>query len=270
MKNSVFAPTQTLRAVLSIVLLALFAVGCAPAATATPIPIVDLGTTTAGNSGSVKASAEVVPSLQTKLSFPIAGPLKEVTVKEGDMVEAGQVLANLDTPDLEYAVVQAQDAAYSAEATSKFWAKRTDHAPEQREEELDKFKAAKLAVETAKAQLAQGTMYAPFAGTVTSVEVMPGEYVSPGQVVIVLAKLDDLQIETIDLGELNIAAVKIGQPASVSVEALNETYSGKVTAISPIYNTIGGDTVFKVTIKLDQQQKSLLWGMSADVEINTQ
>jgi multidrug efflux pump subunit AcrA (membrane-fusion protein) len=89
-------------------------------------------------------------------------------------------------------------------------------------------------------------------------------------VIIKLAKLDDLQIETTDLSELNVAAVKIGQPAKVFVEALNENFSGKVTAISPISDTIGGDVVFKVTIQLDEQPKDLLWGMSADVEINVE
>ena len=67
-----------------------------------------------------------------------------------------------------------------------------------------------------------------------------------------------------------MAAVKIGQPATVFVEALAEEFPGKVTAISPISDTIGGDVVFKVTIQLDEQPEDLLWGMSADVEINVE
>jgi len=43
-----------------------------------------------------------------------------------------------------------------------------------------------------------------------------------------------------------------------------------VTSISPIADTIGSDVVFKVTIKLDEQPKNLLWGMSTDVEINVE
>jgi hypothetical protein len=79
-----------------------------------------------------------------------------------------------------------------------------------------------------------------------------------------------LQIETIDLSELNVAAVEIGQPATVFVEALEEEFLGEVTTISPISETIGGDVVYRVTIRLEEQPMELLWGMSADVEIQTE
>jgi HlyD family secretion protein len=42
-----------------------------------------------------------------------------------------------------------------------------------------------------------------------------------------------------------------------------------VTDISRISSTVGGDVVFKVTINLDEQPQGLLWGMSADVKIET-
>jgi multidrug resistance efflux pump len=116
----------------------------------------------------------------------------------------------------------------------------------------------------------QTTLVAPFAATVISVQVQPGEYVNPGQAIIWLAKLDELLIETSDLSELNVAAVKLGQPAAVFVEALNQEFQGEVIAIAPISGTIGGDVVFKVTIKLDDQPDALLWGMSADVEIKVE
>ena len=82
--------------------------------------------------------------------------------------------------------------------------------------------------------------------------------------------LENLQIETTDLSELNIATVEVGQPASVYVEALDEEFPGKVTAISPISETIGGDVVFRVSIQLDKQPADLLWGMSTEVTIDTQ
>ncbi len=85
-----------------------------------------------------------------------------------------------------------------------------------------------------------------------------------------LAKLDNLQVETTDLSELNVASVKIGQAATVHIEALGKEIPGVVTAISPISDKIGGDVVFKVTIQLNEQPKELLWGMSADVEIQTE
>ena len=67
-----------------------------------------------------------------------------------------------------------------------------------------------------------------------------------------------------------LTASEVGQPAMVSVEALGDEFPGTVTAISPISNTLGGDVVFKVTVELEGKPPGLLWGMSADVDINVQ
>jgi hypothetical protein len=48
---------------------------------------------------------------------------------------------------------------------------------------------------------------------------------------------------------------------------MNESFSGKVTGISPKAYTDGGDVVFKVTIAFDQQPENLLWGMTALITI---
>jgi RND family efflux transporter MFP subunit len=256
---------------------------CGSAATATPIPPIALGTTNASALRQVKASAVVVPMQESRLSFVISGLVEEVAVKEGDKVEAGQKLVQLDTTELEFDIVAAKAALSSAEIDAQiqrqprkkfnldtFKFTYLSAPPEKIQAADSKVDQMRSALEVAKASLAQGTLVAPFAGTVTTVDVQTGEYVNPGQVIITLAKLDELQIETTDLSELNVAAVKIGQLATVFVEALNDNFPGKVTAISPISNKIGGDVVFKVTIKLDEQPEALLWGMSADVEINTQ
>jgi RND family efflux transporter MFP subunit len=244
--------------------------GCAPAATPAPIPPVTLETAPSEVS-SVQASAEIVPVQQASLSFLLSGPVKEVNVAEGELVEAGQILASVSSPDLEYGLLQAEAALRSAEFDHVYWQlPRTNRPPERRELAEQELVAAQKSLETASAELAQTQLVAPFAATVVSVAVGPGEFVDPGQVVIVLAKLDQLQVETTDLSELNIAAVELGQPATVFVEALNEEFPGEVAAISPISDIIGGDVVFKVTIEFKGQPVGLLWGMSADVEINVE
>jgi hypothetical protein len=53
------------------------------------------------------------------------------------------------------------------------------------------------------------------------------------------------------------------------VKALNQDFTGKVTAISPLADTLGGDQVYKVTIDLNKVPASLLAGMSVVVQINT-
>ena len=189
------------------------------------------------------------------------------------MVEAGQILASLSSPDLEYGVLEAEAAVRVAEFDYEYWKlpRRVQNKVVERgpvaEKELE---VTRRSLDTANAELTQTKLVAPYGATVVSIEVQPGEYVRPGQVVIVLARLNKLKIETTDLSELNVAVVEIGQPASVYVEALDEKFPGEVTAISPISETIGGDVVFRVTIQLDEQPDNLLWGMSADVEIQTE
>lgn len=263
--------------------LVLTVTGCSSAATATPIPTISLGGAETSVSNQVKASAVAVPAQESRLSFVISGMVEDVTVKEGDQVEAGQVLIKLDTTEQEFDIVAAQAALTSAELDAQIQKQRRRKfdfgtfnfkyvsTPGEKIQAADaKVHQMQSALEAAKASLAQATLLAPFGGTVVRVDVAPGEYVQPKQVLIKLARLDELHIETTDLSELNIAAVKIGQPATVFVEALDENFKGTVTAISPISETIGGDVVFKVTIQLDEQPKDLLWGMSADVEINTE
>ncbi len=261
----------------------LVVVGCSPAPTTTPIPVILPDASDTSAPSQVKASAVVVPAQESRLSFVISGLVEDITVAEGDQVQAGQALVKLDTSELEYDVISAEAALTSAEIDAKMQRQREKkfnfqtfkfvHVSPPAEKILaadSRVEQSRYALEVAKASLAQGTLLAPFEGTVVEVNISPGEYVQPAQVVIVIVSLENLQIETTDLSELNIAAVQVEQPARVFVEALNEEFPGKVTAISPVSDTIGGDVVFKVTIQLDEQPKGLLWGMSADVEINVE
>ena len=254
---------------------------CGPSSTPTSLPPVLLDAPDASTSSLVKASGVVVPIKEARLSFVISGMVEDVTVKEGDQVQAGQELVRLDTTELEYDIVTAKAALTSVEIDAKLARMRDKQynvlkqkfiqisPPGEQIEAADaRVEQSQHALEAAEAAIAQGTLMAPIDSTVIAVNVMPGEYVQTAQVVIELADLNHLQIETTDLSELNVPAVKIGQPAMVFVEALNDNFPGRVIAISPIADTIGGDVVFKVTVELDEQPKSLLWGMSADVEIN--
>jgi HlyD family secretion protein len=122
-------------------------------------------------------------------------------------------------------------------------------------------------LDLAQINLTEGTISAPFTGTVASLDVIPGEFVPSDQAVLTLATLDTLQLETTDLSERDIAKVKIGAPVEIFVEALNETLRGEVVRISPRAEDVGGDVVFKVTIAFDKQPENLLWGMTAEVTI---
>ena len=128
---------------------------------------------------------------------------------------------------------------------------------------------AEAALGAARAALDQATLRAPFAGEVASLEMEPGETVVPGQVVLVLADLSCLQVETTDLSERDVALVAVGQRATVQVEALGVEIGGRVASIASQAEVIGGDVVYAVVVELDEQPPGLRWGMSAEVEIIT-
>ena len=128
---------------------------------------------------------------------------------------------------------------------------------------------AKAALQAVQVALDQATLRAPFAGTVAALEVSAGETVLPGQIVLTLADLSHLQVETTDLSERDVDEVAVGQQATVYVEALGSEVVGRVVRIEPRASKIGGDVVYTVVVGLDEQPPDLRWGMSVDVEITT-
>jgi membrane fusion protein (multidrug efflux system) len=227
----------------------------------------------------------IVPKQVLELGFLVSGIAKDIPVKEGDSVKAGQTLIVLDTPNLEFAVTEAQANLRAAQAQAEIRSNeiikkyiinykkltvkklRLSVPHEVIEIANASVQRAQASVEVAQANLAQGTLIAPHDAVVASLRVIPGEFVQSDQAVITLATLDDLQVETTDLSERDITNVHIGDPVNIFVEALNKNISGKVISISPIADTVGGDVIFKITIAPDTQLKGLLWGMTAEVEI---
>ncbi len=265
------------------VILSMALAGCAaptPAVLPTSLPTIPV-TTSSSTSSSVTASAVVAPAQTSQLGFLLSAPVKEVDVKEGDNVKTGQTLVVLNTPDLSLSVDAAQAALVSAQAKAiiRRYQKKTTNAdgkevylsgpPELRRIADIQVVQAQAALETAQAMLAQGTLVAPYNGAVVSLNIVPGQLVQAGQVAAVIGDLAHLQIETTDLSERDIAGVQIGQTAAIHIKALNQDFIGKVVAIAPIATKHDADWVYKVTIEFDKPPQNLLWGMSADVTIQT-
>ena len=237
----------------------------------------------------VTASAIIVPAQVSDLGFLIPGIAMDVPITEGETVRAGQTLIVLDIPDLHFAVSEAEAGLRAAQAQLQI----------RRNEVIKKFEVvyrrdkvlvnklrlgvpheviemaegdvqrAQASLEIAQATRTQGTLTAPFDGTVASLHVIPGEFIAAHQAVVTLATLNTLQVETIDLSERDIPNVHVGDSANIFIEAINKNISGKVITISPKADTVGGDVIFKVTIAPDGQPAGLLWGMTAEVEIQS-
>jgi RND family efflux transporter MFP subunit len=241
--------------------------------TAIPTISLDDGNTPSGNQtanpGTVSASAVIVPVKDLQLSFSTVGKVTAVNAKVGDEVQAGDTLVTLDTIILEAKVREAEAGVLAAEAQIRYL-NRLATDPLHYESAAAELARAQALLESAKATLAaQSTLAAPIDGTIISVDISPAETVVPGQVVIVLADLSKYQIKTTDLSERDVTRVQIGQPARVYIEALHEEFGGEVSDIERVSSTLGGDVIFQVTIELHQQPQDLLWGMSADIQIET-
>ena len=279
MKRSLWTMLATSMALIII----LTACGTSPSATptSTTSPAAPQTNNFSSSAGDVIASAIVVPEQQAQMSFVISAPVKEVLVKEGDAIKAGQPLIVLSTLDLELSVKEAELAVRSAQlqvdrANDPYKKRREDGNVvyiagylERRQEVESKLRAAQASLDAAKSNLAQGTLLAPFDGTVVDINIGAGEVTQPGKVVITVGEVARMQIETTDLSERDVPNVKVGQTATTYIESLKTTINGKVTSVSPISNTVGGDVVYKVKIAMDKQPAGLLWGMSAEVHIQT-
>ncbi len=128
--------------------------------------------------------------------------------------------------------------------------------------------AVQAARDLAAEQLKTAKLTAPFAGTVTEIDLNAGEYAAPGTVIVRLADTTKWQIETTDLTELNIANVSEGSPVALTFDALPDLQlSGKVTEIGSYGATRQGDIVYTVVVTPDQQDPRLRWNMTAKVSI---
>jgi multidrug efflux pump subunit AcrA (membrane-fusion protein) len=126
---------------------------------------------------------------------------------------------------------------------------------------------AQAVLAAAEAKLEDLELRAPFSGTVSEVNVRLGEWVNPGQPVFVVADLADLQVETTDLNEIDAARVKVGNPVTVTFDALpGVQVNGVIKSIAPKASE-GSGVNYTVVVTLDELPELLRWGMTAFVDI---
>jgi multidrug efflux pump subunit AcrA (membrane-fusion protein) len=132
---------------------------------------------------------------------------------------------------------------------------------------LDNTQAQLAAAQAAVANL---ELHAPFSGTVSEIYYKKNEWVAPGQPVLLLADLANLQIETTDLNEIDAARVKVGDAVLVTFDALPEVeIRGRVNRISPKASE-GSGVNYTVLVVFDSRPEGLRWGMTAFVDIQVE
>jgi len=123
-------------------------------------------------------------------------------------------------------------------------------------------------LEAARSSLADSEIRAPISGTVVKIPIKSGSVISPGQILLTIADLDQFQVKTTDLSERDIDQIRIGQSVEILIEGLEVTVEGTVLEIGLQAETIGGDVVYPVTISLNEIPENTRWGMSVEVVID--
>ncbi len=177
-----------------------------------------------------------------------------------ELVVAGPAAEDIAAAEAELAQAQAGLAALQAGAT-----------PEQLAVLRASVAEAQVALDGARASQKRAEdaakLHAPFAGTVTRVAIQEGQQASPSDEAMVVADLSELQVETIDLTELDIAAVRPEQPVEIAISGFGTPIvQGRVSFISA-QATVGpsGEALYRVLIALNRQDAALRWGMTANI-----
>jgi HlyD family secretion protein len=127
--------------------------------------------------------------------------------------------------------------------------------------------AARARVAAAQAVLNQSKIIAPFGGTVTQAEPQPGDMVSDGAVAFRVEDLTHLYVD-LQISEVDINSVEVGQPVSLSFDAVNgKTYHGKVIKVNQAGEVTSGAVNFSVTVELTDADELVKPGMTAAVTI---
>jgi HlyD family secretion protein len=127
--------------------------------------------------------------------------------------------------------------------------------------------AAQARVTAAEAALGLTSLEAPFAGTLTAVEVKPGDQATPGKTVFRLDDLSHLLVD-VQISEVDINRIRVGQDVLLTFDAiLNTEYHGDVVEVSSVGSTFQGAVEFKVTIELRDADELVRTGMTAAVNI---
>lgn len=204
------------------------------------------------------------------LSFELAGNITSILVDEGDRVNRGQVLATINPTTLKEAhrgalttLKQAQDAYNRFLPLHK-----SGTISDMRWVDIEsKLEQAKAAESIARQQLSHSTLTAPFAGVIASKEADMGNYVLPGQPVLKLADVKQVNAK-ISVPEAEISHLHVGDKAQITVAALNgATFQGVISEkgidANPISHT------YELKVRIANTQGKLLPGMVCNAKVQT-
>ncbi|MEY4733964.1 MAG: Nickel and cobalt resistance protein CnrB [Pseudomonadota bacterium] len=179
----------------------------------------------------------------------VAGELVELNVREGDTVQAGQVVARVDPTEYQARQRQAQQQADSAKAQVDIAQRQYDNnkalvdqgfisqtALITSQASLNGAKATHMAavaaLDVAHKALDDASLKAPFAGQISQRLAQAGERVAPDARIVEIVNLAQLELEAA-LPANDAAQVRVGMKAQLQVEGLSQPVEARVLRINP-------------------------------------
>jgi HlyD family secretion protein len=257
----------------------------------------------------VNATGKIQPDTQVKISADVSAKITGLHVDEGDWVEKGDLLVELDRERFLASVESDAANVRSAEANVNLVRENVDQtervykraqtmvdrklesqaildsAQAAYQVELARLQSALDQVEQAKGRLKQSqddlsktTIFAPMAGTISDLNKEQGEIAIGSQfqedVIMVLANLEAMEA-LVNVDENDIVSIELGQEAEIEVDAIvGQKLTGLVVEIANSANvnapgTTGQKTEFEVKIAVQSDSSALRPGMTASADIVT-
>ena len=220
---------------------------------------------------------------QASVKARIPGEIREVLVREGETVTAGQVLIRMDTRDYRARLDQATGALAAARGQldiatnardnnqallNKGFISRNafDNAQSQFEIARANVESARGAHDVAQKALADTVIRAPISGLVSSRMAQPGEKVAADNRLLEVVDLTQMELEAA-VPASDIMHVALDQEVQVKVEGLPEPLEGKVVRINPA--TQSGSRSIMTYIQIPNPQGILRVGMFGEAQLTT-
>jgi membrane fusion protein, multidrug efflux system len=252
----------------------------APAALVVALPVHhDAGT---AGTDPIRYPVEVTARYSNTMSFRVPGKLIERTVRIGDRVKQGQVIARLDPVDAQKQAASAAATLDAAEHRLVFARQQLERdqsqaqqnliATNQLEQTQDAFTAALAGRDQAAAQLAvarnslsYNTLAADHDGLITSEDADTGQVVSAGQAVYGLAWTGDTDV-ILDAAESDLGRIAVGQAAVVTFQALpGRQFEARTREISPAADP--RSRTYRVKLTLREPGEAVRFGMTGDATL---
>jgi membrane fusion protein, multidrug efflux system len=216
--------------------------------------LVDVASVTAG---SITESIQAVGTLEAIASITvrpeIAGVIRRIHFRDGQVVERAVPLVELDQEELQSQVTQASAEEKMAVVTYERLKRITDEQSaivpaQQMDEARTAWHAAAANSHLYAARLKKTVIRAPFGGTLGLRRVSVGDYLQPGQDIVNLEDLRTLHVD-FKVAEVWLSRLHAGQTLTVTTDAFpNTIFEGQVTAIDPRVDAVNRTVAVRAMI----------------------